>query len=71
MDKNLKVGASRNQCRACLEYFNSLSGFDAHRIGEFGVDRRCATAEEMRQKGMSLNPQEYWITREFERFTED
>ena len=29
-------------CRACDTYFRGESNFDKHRIGEFGVDRRCA-----------------------------
>ena len=29
-------------CRACDTYFRGERNFDKHRIGEFGVDRRCA-----------------------------
>ena len=51
-----------NQCAACHEYFNSNAAFDKHRIGEFGLNRRCATVEEMRNKGMSLNATGWWVT---------
>lgn len=29
-------------CRACDTYFRGESNFDKHRVGEFGVNRRCA-----------------------------
>ena len=29
-------------CRACDTYFRGESNFDKHRVGDFGVDRRCA-----------------------------
>lgn len=28
-------------CAACCETFMGLAAFDAHRVGEHGVDRRC------------------------------
>jgi len=55
-----KVGASRNQCRGCGEYFNSNSVFVAHRTGKFGDDRRCKTTEEMQAAGYRLNKDGYW-----------
>lgn len=56
------LGASRNQCPGCDEYFNSNTAFEKHRIGRFGIDRRCATPDEMRGMGMSLNSEDWWIT---------
>lgn len=29
-------------CRACDTYFHGETSFNKHRIGAFGVDRRCA-----------------------------
>jgi hypothetical protein len=36
------------QCMACGKVFNSTSAFDRHRTGEHGANRRCMTADEMR-----------------------
>ena len=51
----------RNQCQGCKEYFNSIKAFERHRIGEFGVDRRCRTPEEMIERGYSKNKLGFWI----------
>ena len=51
----------RNQCQGCKEYFNSTGAFEKHRTGQYGVDRRCRTPEEMIAKGFSLNATGYWI----------
>ena len=56
----MKVGTSRNQCRGCGLYFNSTSAFEMHRIGKYGVDRRCKTPEEMKAANMHLNKDGYW-----------
>ncbi|KAI3593899.1 hypothetical protein D9X30_1074 [Cupriavidus sp. U2] len=53
----------RNQCPTCGEYFNSMSAFDKHRIGEFGTDRRCMTETEMNSAGMVKNAEDFWLTR--------
>lgn len=58
-----KLNSQHNHCSACGEYFNSTSAFEMHRIGEFGVNRRCATVAEMEGKGMSLNSGGWWIER--------
>ena len=52
----------RNQCQGCKEYFNSNGAFERHRTGQYGVDRRCKTPEEMMQMGFSLNAKGFWIT---------
>ena len=53
---------NRNQCQSCKQYFNSNTPFDKHRTGEYGVNRRCRTPEEMLSLGMSLNADEFWVT---------
>jgi len=57
------LSGDRNQCRVCNAYFNSGHGFEKHRTGQHGVDRRCMTPEEMLAKGMSLNADGFWITK--------
>jgi len=57
-----KLVGQHNQCAACREYFNSNFAFDKHRIGEFGIDRRCATVEEMTLFGMCVNSGGWWVT---------
>ena len=51
-----------NQCPTCGQYFNSTFAFDKHRIGAFGVDRRCMTVAEMEKAGMCLNATNWWIS---------
>ena len=65
----MRVGQSKNQCMSCKEYFNSNSAFEKHRRGQYGVDRRCMTPDEMASKLMEKNAGGYWITepRLFER----
>ena len=53
---------AQDHCSACGEYFNSNAAFGKHRIGEFEIDRRCATVGEMTHKGMSLNATGWWVT---------
>tara|TARA_R110002126_G_scaffold47789_1_gene133696 strand:- start:450 stop:662 length:213 start_codon:yes stop_codon:yes gene_type:complete len=55
------LNGDRNQCQGCKEYFNSTFAFDKHRIGQFGIDRRCMTTEEMEAKGMCVNAHGFWI----------
>ena len=62
----MKLGYSRNQCGGCSEYFNSTSAFDMHRTGDFGVNRRCMTPQEMEAKKMSKNTDGFWVTRTFD-----
>lgn len=58
MSKALR--GDRNQCGMCGQYFNSTHAFDKHRTGEFGVDRRCLSDDEMRAKGMHLPADGFW-----------
>ncbi len=62
----MKLGHSRNQCGGCSEYFNSISAFEMHRTGDFGVNRRCMTTQEMEAKKMSKNTDGFWVTRNFD-----
>lgn len=57
----MKLRGDRNQCQGCGEYFNSTSAFDKHRVGDFGVDRRCITNAEMQAKGMVKTDSGFWI----------
>jgi hypothetical protein len=57
----MKLNGARNQCPTCHEYFNSNGAFDKHRTGPHGVNRRCSTQEEMKEKGMSLRKDGFWI----------
>jgi len=52
-------------CTECGEVFNSLYGFDMHRMGI--TDRWCLDERQMRKKGMSINDVGRWITQEFDR----
>lgn len=49
-------------------FFNSVTAFDKHRTGEYGVDRRCMTVDEMTANGMSVNEAGYWIGSSMERW---
>ena len=57
----MKLSGDRNQCQACESYFNSTTAFDKHRVGDFGVDRRCRTAVEMLAIGMVLRDNGFWV----------
>jgi hypothetical protein len=56
-----KLTGEHNHCSACGEYFNSNHAFEKHRVGDFGVDRRCATVAEMEGKGMVKNSGGWWV----------
>ena len=58
----MKLVGQRNQCQGCKKYFNSNTAFEMHRRGEFGVDRRCLTEEEMLARGMALNAKSFWVS---------
>ena len=61
----MKLGAFRNQCGRCRNYFNSNTAFELHRTGKHGVDRRCMTPEEMTKKGMAVNADGFWVSELF------
>ena len=58
----MKLNGDRNQCQGCKEHFNSTAAFDKHRTGQFGVDRRCRTVDEMYGAGMAHNDRGFWVT---------
>ncbi len=54
------------RCAACGEYFNSVSVFDRHRVGNWearGANRRCFATDEMLSRGWRLNARGFWIER--------
>jgi hypothetical protein len=57
-----RLSGDHNQCPGCSEYFNSTAAFDKHRIGRFGVDRRCMTVPEMLAAGMAKSKTDWWVT---------
>ena len=65
----MRLTGQRNQCQGCKRYFNSNTAFEKHRTGDFGVDRRCMTEDEMRSKGMALNAHSFWVTELMDRDT--
>jgi hypothetical protein len=60
MSDNKQLRGDRNQCCVCGEYFNSTHAFEKHRVGDFGVNRRCLTTDEMMTKGMVLGADKFW-----------
>jgi len=56
-----KLRGDRNQCAACLEYFNSSKAFDQHRTGLFNGTRRCLTVVEMQAKNFSKTKDDFWL----------
>ncbi len=62
MNAMLKPGSRRCQCPTCGEYFNSVTAFDRHRVGDFDTARRCLTVAEMEAVGFMRNAARFWIT---------
>ncbi len=60
--KKEKVTGDRNQCPGCGQLFNSGAAFDKHRTGDFSINRRCMTEQEMKDKKMERNAAGYWVT---------
>ncbi len=60
--QTLKLTGNRCRCPACGEHFNGTAGFDFHRVGEHGVNRRCLTVAEMTAKGYGRNTAGFWVT---------
>jgi hypothetical protein len=56
-----KLRGNRNQCAACLEYFNSCNAFDQHRTGSFNGTRRCLTVVEMQAKNFGKTKDAFWL----------
>lgn len=49
-------------CASCHESFTSDTAFDEHRVGAFGVDRRCLTPDEMSDSGILRDRRGYWMS---------
>lgn len=58
-----KLTGNRCQCTACGEYFNGVQPFDRHRIGQYGIDRRCLAIAEMEAAGFIRNVSGFWCER--------
>ncbi len=56
-----KLRGDRNQCAACLEYFNSCNAFDQHRTGLFNGNRRCLTVVEMQAMNFGTTKDNFWL----------
>lgn len=56
-----KLTGPRCQCCGCGEYFSRERAFDRHRVGQFGVDRRCLTTSELIARGWHRNPAGFWV----------
>jgi len=56
----LKLTGRRCQCCGCGEYFNGERGFDRHRVGVYGVNRRCLNVPEMLALGWFCNSAGFW-----------
>jgi hypothetical protein len=61
-DGPMGLRGDRNQCRGCMQYFNSTFAFDKHRTGRYGKERRCRTIEEMQSLGMIINASGFWVS---------
>jgi len=57
-----RLTGNRCACTACGEYFSSERSFDRHRIGQFGTDRRCMSADAMTADGWARNARGFWQT---------
>lgn len=57
---NPRLTGSRCLCRTCGQYFNSMSMFDAHRVGAY-PERRCLSPDELAQRGYTHNLAGFWI----------
>ncbi len=57
-----RLTGNRCECTTCGELFNGVSGFNRHRVGRYGVDRRCLDASEMAAFGFSRNATGFWVT---------
>lgn len=60
----VKLTGNRCRCMACLEYFNSISAFDRHRVGNWegsGMNRRCRGVSEMIEREWQKNKTGFWV----------
>jgi hypothetical protein len=57
-----RLTGNRCQCRTCGEYFGNVRGFDRHRIGDYGKDRRCISAADLLASGWVRNARGFLLT---------
>ena len=63
MSIELKVSHSKCRCPTCGLFFNSIAGFDKHRVPDEIVEgKRCRSEAEMLEAGMATNTAGYWVT---------
>lgn len=55
-----KLIGRRCQCCGCAEHFNGERGFDRHRIGAYGVKRRCLSAVKTTALGWHRSAVGFW-----------
>lgn len=48
-------------CIGCGRLFVGVTTFEKHRLGAIGVDRRCATDDELRERGLAQDEQGAWV----------
>lgn len=58
----MKLTGNRCQCAACGKYFNGVQPFDAHRVGEHGVNRHCMSVAQLLAEGFEKNAAGFWMT---------
>ena len=51
---------SGGHCMSCHQSFSAQGGFDKHRVGRHGIDRRCLTIAEMAGKGWHVDGRGDW-----------
>lgn len=59
----MRLTGNRCQCPACGRYFNGVQPFDRHRVGSYGVNRRCRSVDEMEAAGFIRNAAGFWCDR--------
>lgn len=55
-----KLSGRRCQCGGCGQYFAGITGFEKHRTGAYGSDRRCMTVAEMAEAGLVETVAGWW-----------
>lgn len=71
----LRETTNTSECTGCGEFFNSVYGFDKHRVFEKAKvedwdTRTCLTPPQMRAKGWTKNARGLWITEAYVKITE-
>jgi len=62
LPESIKLTGRRCQCGGCGAYFNGERGFDRHRVGTHGLNRRCLTGAELMVRGWHRNVAGFWAT---------